>query len=154
MASNESQEQYSIARLLTTLQPPIYYLPIELLSEIFLISVNQPGVNQTTLQRVCQTWRSRCQPMGCTSSGHLDRKTKGRRSNSSWSSLPGSNYRPCNGRCSFCPFRKPLCCPHTRLDSICFQVKQAFLPATLISTLILCSKISSLFLSTPLIVSM
>ena len=51
------QEQYTIARLTMTLLAPIYSLPNELLIEIFLFSVEQLGVNQTTLQQVSQTWR-------------------------------------------------------------------------------------------------
>ena len=51
------QEQHVIARLIVTLQGPIYYLPSELLESIFLISVEQYAVPLSTLQRVCRTWR-------------------------------------------------------------------------------------------------
>jgi hypothetical protein len=52
------QGQYSIVQLVLSLQGPICYLPSELLSEIFLISVEMLGVRQNTLQEVCQTWRA------------------------------------------------------------------------------------------------
>jgi len=50
------QEQYIVARLIATLQGPIYYLPSELLESIFLISVEQDAVSWDTLQQVCRTW--------------------------------------------------------------------------------------------------
>src|SRR5258706_15512602 len=50
------QEQYIVARLIATLQGPIYYLPSELLESIFLISVEQDAVSGDTLQQVCRTW--------------------------------------------------------------------------------------------------
>ena len=52
------QKQYSIARLITTLQSPIFYLPFELLADIFSIAVEQLGVNPATLQGVSRTWRA------------------------------------------------------------------------------------------------
>ena len=52
------QKQYSIARLITSLQSPIFYLPVELLADIFSIAVEQLGVNPGTLQRVSRTWRA------------------------------------------------------------------------------------------------
>jgi hypothetical protein len=51
------QGEYSIIQLVLSLQGPIFYLPSELLSEIFLMSVEMLGVRQNTLQEVCQTWR-------------------------------------------------------------------------------------------------
>jgi hypothetical protein len=52
------QKQYDIARLITSLQSPICYLPFELLADIFSITVEQLGVNPATLQRVSRTWRA------------------------------------------------------------------------------------------------
>jgi hypothetical protein len=49
-------EQYRIAGFITTLQSSICYLPTELLADIFLISVEELGMNPTTLQRVSRTW--------------------------------------------------------------------------------------------------
>ena len=52
------QEQYSIARFITTLRSSIYYLPVELLADIFLIAVEQFGMSPTILQRVSRGWRA------------------------------------------------------------------------------------------------
>jgi hypothetical protein len=51
------QEQYNIAQLISKLHAPICYLPVELLADIFVLSVEHLGVNQTILQQVCRTWR-------------------------------------------------------------------------------------------------
>jgi hypothetical protein len=50
------QRQYSLVQLILSLQGPISGLPNELLGEIFLVSVEQLGVNQDTLQSVCRSW--------------------------------------------------------------------------------------------------
>jgi len=52
------EKQYNIARLITSLQSPISYLPFELLADIFTIAVEQLGVSPATLQRVCPPWRA------------------------------------------------------------------------------------------------
>jgi hypothetical protein len=52
------QGQYNIAQLITTLQSPICYLPVELLDYIFSIAVERLGVNPTTLEGVSRTWRT------------------------------------------------------------------------------------------------
>lgn len=49
------QMQYGVARIIATLAP-ICYLPTELLANILIISVEQVGVDKTTLQEVCQKW--------------------------------------------------------------------------------------------------
>ena len=51
------QMQYNIAQIIATLTP-ICYLPNELLANILIISVEQVGVDKTTLQEVCQKWRA------------------------------------------------------------------------------------------------
>lgn len=51
------ENHYSIARLISNLHAPICRLPSELLSEIFLISVEKLGIQEKTLQLVCRTWR-------------------------------------------------------------------------------------------------
>ena len=51
------EDQYSTARLIPSLYAPICHLPSELLSEIFLISVEKLGIHEKTLQSVCRTWR-------------------------------------------------------------------------------------------------
>jgi len=56
-SSKRLEEKCHIARLIATLQGSIFYLPVELLTEIFLISVEQLRVTRGTLQQVCRTWR-------------------------------------------------------------------------------------------------
>jgi len=51
------QMQYGIAQIIATLAP-IGYIPNELLANIFLISVEQLGIDKGTLRLVCQRWRS------------------------------------------------------------------------------------------------
>ena len=51
------QMQYDIAQIIATLAP-ISYLPNELLANILIISVEQVGVDKTTLLEVCQKWRA------------------------------------------------------------------------------------------------
>ena len=50
------QALYDIAQLITTLQVPIFCLPVELLTEVFRFAVDHLGVAQDTLQRVCKSW--------------------------------------------------------------------------------------------------
>jgi hypothetical protein len=52
------QGHYSSMQLVLSLQGPICYIPSELLSEIFLMSVEMFGVRQNNLQEVCQIWRA------------------------------------------------------------------------------------------------
>lgn len=58
IALESLEEQYNVIRYIVAFHVPIHHLPVELLTDIFLISVEELGVTQNALQNVCRNWRA------------------------------------------------------------------------------------------------